>query len=87
MEVRNSDKLAYLIYCERHTPLKLRRLFEHKDKKYKVILFEKEGKERLLRGLYVFFLKQEEIIKFCKSIERSREFRKKERSSKKEKDR
>lgn len=36
MEVRNTDKLAYLTYCERHTPLKLRRHLEHKEKKYKV---------------------------------------------------
>ncbi|EAS02021.2 PHD zinc finger protein (macronuclear) [Tetrahymena thermophila SB210] len=64
MEIRNTDKLAYLIYCERHTPLKLRRLLEQKEKKYK-----------------------EEIIKFCRSIERSREFRKKERNTKKERDR
>lgn len=36
MEIRNTDKLAYLIYCERHTPLKLRRIIESKEKKYKV---------------------------------------------------
>ena len=36
LEIRNTDKLAYLIYCEKHTPLKLRRQLEHKDKKYKV---------------------------------------------------
>lgn len=50
MEVRNSEKLVYSICCERHTPLKLRRQLEHKEKKYK-----------------------EEIIKFCKAIERARE--------------
>lgn len=50
MEVRNTDKLAYLIYCERHTPLQLRRNIEQKDKKYK-----------------------EEILKFCRSIDRVRE--------------
>jgi len=25
LEIRNTDKLAYLIYCDKHTPLKLRR--------------------------------------------------------------
>lgn len=34
MEVKLTEKLTYYIYCEKHTPLKLKRLLENKEKKY-----------------------------------------------------
>ena len=35
MEVKNNDRLQYIINCERHTPLKLRRILESKEKRYR----------------------------------------------------
>ena len=29
------DKLQFLIYCEKHRPLKLKRILENKEEKYK----------------------------------------------------
>jgi hypothetical protein len=35
MELKFEEKQPHVIYCEKHTPLKLRRIFESKDKKYR----------------------------------------------------
>lgn len=47
MEQRCIDKLEYFIYCNLHKPLKVSRVIESKNKKYK-----------------------DEIIKFCRMIEK-----------------
>ena len=47
MEQLNLDKLRYLIFCEAHEPLKVKRKIEVKKKKYR-----------------------DEIIKFCRAIEK-----------------
>ncbi|EGR28743.1 PHD-finger family protein, putative [Ichthyophthirius multifiliis] len=39
LEVKNSERLQYLLYCELHTPLQIIRFIENKEKKYKVYLF------------------------------------------------
>ncbi|KAL4493484.1 hypothetical protein ABPG72_007492 [Tetrahymena utriculariae] len=35
LEVRHLEKVTHLVFCQRHTPLKLRRILEQKEKKYK----------------------------------------------------
>lgn len=40
MEIRPQEKTHHVIYCEKHTPLKLRRILENKEKKYKEEIFK-----------------------------------------------
>lgn len=39
MKEEEDKKTHYYIYCEKHTPLKLRRLYEQKEKKTKEEIF------------------------------------------------
>ena len=39
MKEEEDKKTHYYIYCEKHTPLKIRRLYESKEKKTKEELF------------------------------------------------